>query len=109
MIRWRFKFCAQQLSAALTKNETRCISQHVDHASVNKRINNGFGGEQSRPNVHIDDITEAYIHLLKNNKLTGIFNVGFENLKIIEIAEMIASKTGAKISVSSQRPKIIQS
>ena len=55
-----------------------------------------FGGEQSRPNVHIDDITEAYIHLLENNKLTGIFNVGFENLKIIEIAEMIASKTGAK-------------
>lgn len=48
-----------------------------------------FGGQQVRPNVHIDDITDAYIHLLKNPQYEGIFNVGFENITILDIAKLI--------------------
>lgn len=54
----------------------------------NKKIT-VFGGSQVRPNVHIDDITDAYIHLLDNPSLTGTFNVGFENISILEIAQLI--------------------
>lgn len=56
-----------------------------------------FGGEQSRPNIHIQDITDLYLFLLKHPQHTGIFNAGFENLKICEIAELLASSTGAEI------------
>ena len=55
------------------------------------------GGEQYRPNIHIEDMTDLYMWMLERPGLTGIYNAGFENLKIREIAEMVASRTGAKI------------
>lgn len=59
-----------------------------------------LGGAQTRPNVHIDDITDAYLHLLDNPELRGVYNVGFENLSIMEIAERIARRIGdVKITV----------
>lgn len=59
-----------------------------------------FGGEQVRPNIHIDDITRLYIFLLDNPQVTGVYNAGFENLKIIEIAERIAAKIPCEIEVT---------
>lgn len=59
------------------------------------------GGEQYRPNIHIDDMTDLYLFMLNNPKLTGIYNAGFENLRIEEIAKLIAELTGAKINASS--------
>lgn len=58
-----------------------------------------LGGDQTRPNIHIDDITDLYIFLLEHPKATGIFNAGFENLSIRAIAEMAANKANAKIKV----------
>jgi nucleoside-diphosphate-sugar epimerase len=58
-----------------------------------------LGGEQTRPNIHIDDITDLYLFLLDHPKVTGIFNAGFENLSIRTIAEMATQKASAKISV----------
>ena len=58
-----------------------------------------LGGDQIRPNIHIIDICRVYLHLLERPFITGIFNAGFENLKIIQIAEMISRKTGAKLNV----------
>jgi nucleoside-diphosphate-sugar epimerase len=58
-----------------------------------------FGGDQTRPNIHIEDITDLYLFLLDNPQVTGIFNAGFENLSIREIAEMAVAKAKAKISV----------
>ena len=46
-----------------------------------------FGGDQIRPNIHIDDITNLYLFLLNRPDITGVFNAGFENLSIIEIAK----------------------
>jgi nucleoside-diphosphate-sugar epimerase len=58
-----------------------------------------LGGEQTRPNIHIDDITDLYLFLLDHPEVTGIYNAGFENLSIIKIAEMATEKASAKISV----------
>lgn len=59
-----------------------------------------FGGEQTRPNIHMDDITNLYIFMLDNPEHTGVYNAGFENLSLREIAERIARVTNAKISVT---------
>ena len=60
-----------------------------------------LGGSQVRPNIHIDDITDLYLHLLSNmNSIpSGFYNAGFENISILEIAEMIKTKTDCKINI----------
>ncbi len=60
-----------------------------------------LGGEQIRPNIHIDDITDLYLFLLEKPEQTGVFNAGFENLSIAEIANKVAKVTGAKVSVKA--------
>ncbi len=56
-----------------------------------------LGGDQTRPNIHIEDITDLYLFLVQRKDLTGVYNAGFENLTIREIAEMVCSHTQAKI------------
>jgi nucleoside-diphosphate-sugar epimerase len=58
-----------------------------------------LGGDQTRPNIHIDDVTDLYLFLLDHPEVTGIFNAGFENLSIQQIAEMATQKASAKISI----------
>ena len=60
-------------------------------AALDARKITVFGGKQVRPNIHIDDITDLYIFLLAHRDVTGIFNAGFENMSILEIAEAIAN------------------
>jgi nucleoside-diphosphate-sugar epimerase len=59
-----------------------------------------FGGDQTRPNIHIQDITDLYVFLLDHPEHTGIYNAGFENLSIMEIAEMVASHVDAEVVVT---------
>ena len=69
-------------------------------ALENKKIT-VFGGNQTRPNIHINDMVEVYLHFLKNrNIVSGCFNAGFENIKIIEIAEMIKEIIKCEIVVT---------
>ena len=70
----------------------------TNHAMSGKAIR-VLGGEQTRPNIHIQDICRVYMHLLDRPFITGVFNAGFENLKIIDIAKMISAKTGANIDI----------
>ena len=58
-----------------------------------------LGGGQTRPNIHIDDITDLYLFLLDRPDVTGVFNAGFENLSILEIANLVAGVSGARIVV----------
>jgi len=60
-----------------------------------------LGGDQTRPNIHIDDITDLYLFLLDRPQITGVFNAGFENLSILEIANLVSEVSGAKIVVKS--------
>ena len=67
--------------------------------ALDKGVITVLGGEQYRPNVHILDMVDAYMFMLDRPDLTGVFNCGFENLKIIEIADKISKRTGAVVKV----------
>lgn len=63
----------------------------TNHA-VNKGEITVIGGEQMRPNLHIEDMADFYVFLLglpdaKIHK--KIYNVGYENYKVKDIAEMV--------------------
>ena len=68
-------------------------------ALTNSRIT-VFGGDQVRPNIHIDDITDLYIYLLDRREIVGIFNAGFENISIREIAERVVRIIPAEIVIT---------
>jgi|TARA_B100002003_G_scaffold249887_1_gene287450 nucleoside-diphosphate-sugar epimerase len=66
----------------------------------NKRIT-VFGGDQTRPNIHIQDITDVFLHLLEKGKSAqGIYNAGFENISIMDIAEKVIEFVPAEIVVT---------
>jgi nucleoside-diphosphate-sugar epimerase len=58
-----------------------------------------FGGKQKRPNIHIQDLTDVFIHFLNKKIGAGIYNAGFENLSIIDIAKIIQKKISCKIEI----------
>ena len=58
-----------------------------------------LGGDQTRPNIHIEDITDVYMHFLNDPTITGIYNAGFENISIIDIANIIASEIDTEIII----------
>ena len=73
---------------------------------TNHAINKGeitvFGGEQMRPNLHIEDMTDFYVFLLDipNEKIhKKIYNVGYENYKVKEIAEMVKKVIGTDLPI----------
>lgn len=57
-----------------------------------------FGGSQVRPNIHIDDLVDLYVFAWKR-RLHGVYNAAFENLSVLEIAELIAGVVPADICV----------
>ena len=61
-----------------------------------------FGGDQTRPNIHIQDIADVYRHFLAHPEIeSGCYNAGFENISILDIAEQVKSRIGAEIVVSA--------
>lgn len=62
----------------------------TNHA-VNRGLITVFGGDQQRPNIHIDDVCELYVELLSMpvEKIAGeIFNAGYQNQTVNELAEI---------------------
>lgn len=68
--------------------------------ALTKGVITVFGGEQVRPNIHIQDIAELYLFLLDHPEHVGVYNAGFENLTILEIARMVAEHVDARIEVT---------
>jgi nucleoside-diphosphate-sugar epimerase len=73
---------------------------------TNYAVNSGritvFGGAQQRPNIHIDDMVAAYLRLLEveDTKISGrIFNAGYENHTVKQIAEMVRSVVGTSTEI----------
>ncbi|MCP5195821.1 MAG: NAD(P)-dependent oxidoreductase [Gammaproteobacteria bacterium] len=63
---------------------------------TNHAVNTGqikvFGGTQLRPNLHVQDMCDLYKRLIdiESDKIAGkIFNCGFQNLSILEIAQIV--------------------
>lgn len=59
-----------------------------------------FGGDQTRPNIHIDDITDVYLHMIDHPEVTGVFNAGFENISILDIAKIVTRHIPVEIVVT---------
>lgn len=70
----------------------------TNHA-INNNVIKIFGGDQKRPNIHIDDMCEVYLKVLnaESTKINKeIYNAGGENLPVKEIAEQVSIVTGIK-------------
>lgn len=77
----------------------------TNHAVINKKIK-VFGGEQKRPNIHIEDMTDLYIKTLEypDAKIDGkTFNAGYDNMKVKDIGrlvqEVVSEKFGEKLEI----------
>src|ERR1700742_3450135 len=71
----------------------------TNHA-VNKGVITVFGGTQMRPNLHIEDMADAYRLMLSapHEKIQGeVFNIGFENHSITDIALMAQRIVGEEM------------
>jgi nucleoside-diphosphate-sugar epimerase len=73
---------------------------------TNHAINNGritvFGGEQLRPNLHVEDMTDLYLMLLEqpDEAINGkTWNAGYHNLKVRAIADMVREEVGQKVDI----------
>jgi len=61
-----------------------------------------FGGKQLRPNIHIADMVDAYLVVLKasKEKIAGeIFNVGTENQSVLELAQTVQTVMGDDVKL----------
>jgi len=75
---------------------------------TNHAINRGkitvFGGNQLRPNFHVRDCAELYVKCLAlpAADIAGkTFNAGYQNLKLIEIAELVRKVVGAQVGIET--------
>ncbi len=61
-----------------------------------------FGGSQKRPNLHIEDMTDLYLQTLQEpeHRINGkIFNAGWQNLSIMQIAELVRGIVGPDVEI----------
>lgn len=75
----------------------------TNHA-VNNREIKVFGGSQARPNIHIGDVTDLYVKSLQweDQKIDGnVFNAGYENQTVYDIAESVKSQVGDDVGITS--------
>ena len=74
----------------------------LTNLAYHKRSITVFGGNQLRPNIHIDDMVEAYLLLLKtpNNKFAGkTFNAGYENFSVEKLSLDVKSVIGDDVKL----------
>lgn len=66
--------------------------------ALTKGVVTVLGGEQTRPNIHIDDLVDLYLFAL-DKRLPGTFNAGFENLSVRAIADAVTREVPARVEV----------
>lgn len=80
----------------------------LTNLAYHKREISVFGGDQLRPNIHINDMVRAYelFILIDGNKINGeIFNIGFENKSVSELAEEVRSIIGNDVKIKKVSTK----
>jgi nucleoside-diphosphate-sugar epimerase len=71
--------------------------------AINKRVLRVDGGEQKRPNIHIEDMADYYLALLQapEEKIAGeTFNAGYENFSLAEIADITKRVVGDDVTIT---------
>jgi nucleoside-diphosphate-sugar epimerase len=72
--------------------------------AYHKREINIFGGSQLRPNIHIQDMVDAYICLINApaELISGqIFNAGYENHSVMDLAIMVRDVIGNDVRLNT--------
>jgi nucleoside-diphosphate-sugar epimerase len=83
-----------------TRQRLDVVVNILTNLAYHKRTITVFGGEQLRPNLHIKDMIESYYLVLnaKKNLISNqIFNVGFENQKVIDLANVTKKIIGEDV------------
>jgi len=73
----------------------------TNHAVVNRKILVD-GGDQKRPNIHIEDITDLYLQALEyeDEQINGrIFNAGYENYPVLELAGIVKNVVDGEVEM----------
>ncbi len=74
----------------------------TNHAVTNRLIR-VFGGAQVRPNIHIEDMTDLYVQTVAAPAAAvdgKIFNAGYYNQTIAEIAETVRGVVGSNVKIA---------
>ena len=74
----------------------------LTNLAFHKREITIFGGEQLRPNIHIHDMVNAYLAIIKADKdiiNNQIFNAGYENQKVKDIAKIVKNNVGEDVKI----------
>lgn len=74
----------------------------LTNLAINTQRITVFGGEQLRPNLHVEDMTDLYLMLLEapDRIVDGkIWNAGYDNLKVREIADLVRAKVGSDVDI----------
>ena len=72
----------------------------LTNLAYHKREITVFGGDQLRPNIHIEDMVRAYLAVLEAppELVAGkIYNAGYENQTVNELAETVQSVVGEDV------------
>ena len=75
----------------------------LTNLAYHKREITVFGGKQLRPNIHIEDMVETYIAVLRApiDVIAGqIYNAGYENQPVSELAEIVRQEVGTDVKLT---------
>ena len=77
----------------------------LTNLAFNKRRIKVLGGSQLRPNIHIKDMSRIYIKLIESKKelVNGqIFNAGYDNMTVNEIANTVKKVIGQDVEIEKE-------
>tara|TARA_B100001057_G_C22807736_1_gene934169 strand:- start:461 stop:1444 length:984 start_codon:yes stop_codon:yes gene_type:complete len=76
----------------------------LTNLAYNKRVISVYGGNQLRPNIHISDMVNVYEALIEADKLLisgEIFNAGYENRSVLDLAKLVKEVIGDDIELKT--------
>lgn len=71
--------------------------------ALTKGVMTIHGGQQMRPSIHIDDLCDLYIFMLEHQGFEGVYNAGFENHSLLELAKKVQAVVPSEIKITEQR------
>ena len=109
-----FKYTSDKFVTSVIRPATVCgysprqrldlVINILTNLAYHKKEISVFGGSQLRPNIHIKDMVRAYELFIEidPNKINGkIFNVGFENKTVNELALSVKSVIGDDVKINT--------
>ena len=110
-----FKYKSEDFTPIVIRPATVCgysprqrldlVVNILSNLAFNKKKITVFGGPQLRLNIHIDDMVDAYLLVLRaeKKKVSGeIYNVGYENQSVSDLALAVKEVVGDDVEIIKQ-------